>query len=36
MHSAVYEQYEALQDPVTQERFLMQKYLEFMSHPLLK
>ena len=33
---AAYEAYGAVQEPVVQERFLMQKFLEFMSHPLLK
>jgi hypothetical protein len=27
---------EVLQDPINHERFLLQKYLEFMSHPPLK
>jgi hypothetical protein len=27
---------EILQDPITHERFLLRKYLEFMSHPPLK
>ena len=27
--------FEILQDPISQERFLLRKYLEFMSHPLL-
>jgi len=28
--------FEILQDPISQERFLLRKYLEFMSHPLLQ
>ena len=34
--SNYFEQHEILQDPIVHERFLMGKFLEFMSHPLLK
>ena len=34
--SNYFEQHEVLQDPIKHERFLMGKFLEFMSHPHLK
>ena len=35
-YSNYFEQHEILQDPIIHERFLMGKFLEFMSHPMLK
>lgn len=35
-YSNYFEQHEILQDPIAHERFLMGKFLEFMSHPHLK
>ena len=32
-YSNYFEQHEVLQDPIMHERFLMKKFLEFMSHP---
>ena len=35
-YSNYFEQHEVLQDPIKHERFLMNKFVEFMSHPFLK